>query len=423
MPSLKTRFKKKFVEAIVFLFDHLSYSFIQKLGYLLGSLLYYGFAKYRKRVLSNLSLAKDLNLNEKDLKKTAIASLRSLATAFLEFPKFYHEKEIQNIAYCKNPEVAKKFIDQGQGVIFFCAHQANWELFFLEGCSRMPGVAIGRKQNDQTFYDFVLKVRTRFGGKIIEPKNAMKEGVKALKEGKFLGIVGDQGMPESAFQSNFLGAIAHSTTAPALLSFKTQSPMIVAMMTRKEGRYEITYSEPLIPDYTKPLKEEVHRLTIASLNLLEESIKKNPSEWLWIHNRFKLETAQNVFYPFRHDTILIAVNSMKKIRQDLIKTLYPKASIYYYSLDLTDLENETIKVINSNLSLPKDYRFKFVINLTEMKKISLHFKKLAAIKVLNCSNLDQIIKKRGFGLPKQFDEKIILALARNPLEILKTYAM
>ena len=422
MPQLVPFIKKSFVQAVVFLFDHLSYKTLQKLGYILGSLLYFCFSKYRKRILSNLSIAVDLNLTEKELKKTAIQSLRSLATAFLEFPKFYHEKTIQNIAYCKNPEYAASLIKKGQGVIFFCAHQANWELFFLEGCSRMPGVAIGRRQNDAIFYDFVLKVRTRFGGKIIEPKNAIKEGIKALHEGKFLGIVGDQGMPESSFHSTFLGANAYSTTAPALLSYRTGSPLIVATMTRKDGRYEITYSDPLFPDETKPLKEEVHRLTLESLKLLEDSIKKRPAEWLWIHNRFKLETAQNVFYPFRHDTILIAVDSMKAIRQELIKTLYPKANVRYFSFDPSDENKMDVKILRQDHPLDNDYRYKFVINLSSFKKLSAHYKKLAALKVLDLSSLEKLITKRGLGIPKNLDEKIVLALARNPLEIFKSYA-
>ena len=74
----------------------------------------------------------------------------------LEYAKFAKEKEISRVVICENPEAAQAILNEGKGIIFFCGHQSNWEVLFLEGTSRMPGVAIGRPIKNQKLYDWVL---------------------------------------------------------------------------------------------------------------------------------------------------------------------------------------------------------------------------------------------------------------------------
>lgn len=176
-------------------------SWLQAMGNTLGLALYYCYPKYRKRALSNISLASDLNLSPDAIVPLTKASLQNLTITFLEYPKLAREKEIRRIVTCENPEIAESILKTGKGIIFFCGHQANWEVLFLEGTNRMAGVAIGRPIKNQYLYRWVISIREKFGGTMIPPPNALKEGLRALKSGKFLGIVGDQGMPNSGFSS------------------------------------------------------------------------------------------------------------------------------------------------------------------------------------------------------------------------------
>src|SRR6267154_2564547 len=119
----------------------LPYSAIHRLGAFLGTCAYYFIPKFRKRSLSNLSLASSLKLTEHQIKELAKASLRNLMITCLEYAKFASEKEIHRIATCVNPEIADRLMKDNKPVIFFCGHQSNWEVLFLEGTRRMPGVA------------------------------------------------------------------------------------------------------------------------------------------------------------------------------------------------------------------------------------------------------------------------------------------
>ncbi|MBS0620166.1 MAG: hypothetical protein JSS61_01740 [Verrucomicrobia bacterium] len=364
----------------------LPYRVIHQLGRILGSALYYLVPKFRKRALSNLALASDLHLDEKQLKTLAIASIQNLLITALEYAKFSSEKEIHSVATCENPEEAAQLMQSGKPVIFFCGHQANWEVLFLEGTRRMPGVAIGRPVKNKPLYDWVLRIREKYGGKIITPQNAIREGLRALKRGSFLGIVGDQGMPDSGYCSPFFGRMAWTSPIAAILSHRTGSPIIVATTRREEGKYKIHYSAPLWPNPDAPLEQEVDRLMRGALQILEDTIRKAPGEWLWTHNRWKQQTPEKLKRPFRHESILILLplEGYEKILPllPLFREIYPHEFITVHSP--TRLNLEGFEVISSKDPYLPDYRFKLVFNFTKDKGLNRHFKKLAAFTAISC---------------------------------------
>lgn len=373
--------------SLLFPFSLLSYRTLHAVGKKLGILIFYLVPKYRKRTLSNLSLASDLPLDEKKLKALAKASLGNLLITCLEYGKLCRENNIHNLVTCKNPETAKKILEQGKGIIFLCGHQANWELFFLEGTSRMPGVAIGQPIKNTFLYKWVLSIREKFGGKIVLPKEAVKEGLRALKQNKFLGIVGDQGMPESGFCSSFLGRKAWTSPLPALLSYRSGCPLITATMTRSSGRYEIEYSDPLWPNTKEPSDVEVPRLMIEALSFLEKSIIAHPSDWLWQHNRWKQQILGKVRKAYRQDAIAIFLPKDPDLWKEVATTLalfrqiYPTEFITVFtpfSIDNTlGLEEYLYKEL-SDFSL-KDYRYKLIFNFSENSSIRKHFHRLSML--------------------------------------------
>ncbi len=312
----------------------LPYKAVHRVGKVLGSIAYYLMPSFRKRALCNLSYA---GLADKYAKE----SFQNLMINCLEYAKLAREKDISKIAVCENPEVAQSYIDKGQGVIFFCGHQSNWEILFLEGTTRMPGVAIGRPIKNRYLYNWVLKMRQKFGGKIVPKEQSVKEGLRALKKGMFLGIVGDQGMPDSGYSSPFFGRIAWTSPLPALLSQRTGAPVFVATTRRERGKYIIHYSDPIMP--CEGMMERM-------LGLFEESVRKSPGEWLWQHNRWKQQSADKLKRKFRHETI--AVISEEEVDLQEFRQIYP---------------TETIKLFTPEEYEVEKMRYKLVFNLTSRK--------------------------------------------------------
>lgn len=383
-----------------FPFRFFSYAMIHRFGNALGLVLYFLFPKYRKRALSNIALAKELNCSEEQLVRIAKQSLQNLVITCLEYAKFASEPLINRIATCKNKEIASQLMETGKGVIFFCGHLSNWEVLFLEGTQRMPGVAIGRPVKNLLLYRWILKIRQKYGGKIVAPKEAIKEGLKALRAGKFLGVVGDQGMPDSGYSSLFLGRRAWTSPLPALLSYRTGAPIIVATVKRVDHKYQIHYSDPILPQQELSMEGEIDRIMKASLAKLEKAIIEEPGQWLWSHNRWKQQVPGRLRKQFRHDSILIIFPEEKsKIaallrEQGVFREIYPREFLCFYvpkgiETQVLVEEAEVIPYQNPEDLLTRDFRFKLVLNLSLSRKVKRHFLKLAAFEVISESELEK----------------------------------
>ena len=388
----------RLIRCATFLFAFLPYRWIHAIGRCLGSVGFYLLSHYRKRTLSNLALATDLHLSHQELIHTAKLSFQNLAINMLEYAKFSRETHLSRVIQCDNPEIAENLYKKGQGIIFFCGHQSNWEALFLDGTSRMHGVAIGKSIHNKRLYQWILSIREKNGGQIIAPRNAIREGMRVLRKGTFLGIVGDQGMPDSNYSFPFLGRRAWTSTAPALLAYKTHSPLIFAETRRVAGGYRIHYSDPLWPDLSQPIETEVPRLMDRLLTLQQESIQRNPGEWLWQHNRWKQETLHKLYKRFRHDCISLILPQEESLFEELLphlstfKEIYPRAFLslfvpYSKKGSLLIPADEIHYYHTPQETLPHDLRFKLIFNFTPYRWIHTHYTRLSAFEVIDIPSL------------------------------------
>lgn len=389
------------IRIATFPFCLMPYRWIHRIGHWVGTIAFYCMREYRKRALSNLALANDLALSQKELIRIAKKSFQNLAINCLEYPRLAKETNFSRVITCENPEVADALYRQGQGIIFFCGHQSNWEVLFLDGTTRMRGIAIGKTIKNKKLYNWIVSIREKNGGTIISPRNALKEGLRALRQGTFIGIVGDQGMPDSGYSFPFLGRRAWTSTAPALLSYKTNSPIIFAATRRVKGGYRIRYSDPIWPDLSQSAEKEVVRMMNSALTLLQESIKRSPGEWLWQHNRWKQQTPQILYKRFRYDCICIILPQGEQLFSAILphlptfRAIYPLDFLFLIAplnLQNTPLIDADEVIYYSHLkeTLRHDLRFKLVFNFTSYRAIHTHYEKLSAFETLDLPLLKQL---------------------------------
>ncbi len=406
---LMHRLSYAFILLITWPMRYLPFSAIHRLGGVLGLGVYHFVPKFRKRCLSNLALASNLKLTEEELKRLAKQSLQNLMITCLEYAKFAQVKRTDSIIRCENPEVAAGLIQEGKSVIFFCGHQANWEVLFLEGIQRMPGIAIGRPVKNHHLYHWILSIRQKFGGKIITPQNAIREGLRGLKKGIFMGIVGDQGMPDSGYSSPFFGRRAWTSPIAALLSHRTGCPIFVASTRREGGKYIIHYSDPIWPQTDAPMDQEIDRLMRASLAELEKTIAERPGEWLWSHNRWKQQTPERLKKRYRHESILVILPKEGENLRDLgaMREVYPHEFITVLAPKGTDAhlpDAEILSYASEEEVLRRDYRFKLVYDFSSSEKVKSHYKKLAAFEVVG---LREVCPDATAPFAEQFKKRVM----------------
>lgn len=359
------------------------------LANVLGTAAYYCARTLRKTALSNISLAFP-QISRRSKKNFARRSFCHLALTLLEYGLIERKKgDLSSFATCLNPGQATDLQKKHGGIIYVSAHIANWEVPFIETNTRACGIAVGRPLSSIKMTARVNAIRASTGGHIVSPREAMQTAKRRLKEGYFFGFVGDQGLPESSYSGSFLGRLAFSTSAPALLAYRNNVPIVVANTCRRDGKQIIWYAPPIYPDRSAPLKQEVIRLSDAVMRELEMGIIQAPEQWMWLHNRWKRPTGLGLLKEFRYETILILYPKDPQLlalfleMSDLFRMLYPHHDIavclpsYHTKNPIPGAKVFTYEDEHEAFIDTLDY--KLVYNFTDIPKIERFYQKQCAL--------------------------------------------
>jgi KDO2-lipid IV(A) lauroyltransferase len=92
-----------------------------------------------------------------------------------------------------------------------------------------------------------------------------------------------------------LGHDARTSDGAARLALTFDCPVVPVGIKRVEGpEFEITIYPPLDITPTGNRDADVIELTRHMNNWLEERIRENPAQWLWVHNRWPKPAKSNL---------------------------------------------------------------------------------------------------------------------------------
>lgn len=169
------------------------------------------------------------------------------------------------------------------------AHIANWEVIGAVGL--MTGLDMGviyREPNNPHIRDLLKRQRGNISNKLFS-KSA--EGARAamqhLRGGGMVGALIDQRFNKGA-PIEFFGQPAMTATALAQMAIRSNAPFIVVLLERLDGaNFRITVPPPIPVPLDLNRQEAAIEMTRQATEQLEALIRKNPGQWLWIHNRWK----------------------------------------------------------------------------------------------------------------------------------------
>jgi Kdo2-lipid IVA lauroyltransferase/acyltransferase len=177
---------------------------------------------------------------------------------------------------------------QGQGVMLVSGHFANWEVIPHTGRAYgIQGAIVYRPPNNPYVDRYISRARAAKGyADQISKHNGVKRIFTTLRNGKAIMILVDQKTNEG-IAVPFFGRDAMTTPAPAALALKLKVPVILVTNKRLGGaHFAVTVHPPL--EFTPSGNDEVdtYALTLAINRKLEEVVRDDPSQWLWIHRRW-----------------------------------------------------------------------------------------------------------------------------------------
>jgi KDO2-lipid IV(A) lauroyltransferase len=189
-------------------------------------------------------------------------------------------------------EIAHAASATGRGVFFLTAHLGNWEWAALgTGAIGIPISVIVRPLDNPRLDAVLTRLRTSTGNSVIDRRDAARGMLRALKRGGAIGILTDQhAHPPDAVTVPFFGRPASTSSALAKLVDRTEALVVPTTAIRiAPARWRLTF-EPALDVRTLPEEERIVEKLTARLNgILEQMIRRNPEQWLWLHNRWRVD--------------------------------------------------------------------------------------------------------------------------------------
>ena len=188
--------------------------------------------------------------------------------------------------------IGAEFIDQlrddKKPGVFFSAHMGNWEIIPLCGSQRgLPIDRVYRAANNRLVEWLYRQGRGAAEGALI-PKGP--QGIRLLlrsfREGQHLGVLMDQKMNDGICVP-FFGINSMTTSAIADLVLRFDCPIVPVHIERLGGvKFRIIFEPPLRVLRVGDQKEDIYALMVQINNRIEEWVRANPEQWLWLHNRW-----------------------------------------------------------------------------------------------------------------------------------------
>ncbi len=257
------------------------------LARILARIGYYAIPKIRKIGLANLDLAYGDTLTKAEKVRILKRSTESLVTVACEFshvPYLSEDFIRENISF-----EGLEHVDPSQGQLFIGAHLGNWE--WAACAMRIKGFrpgAVVRPFDDPRLNAYVDKVRD-VGGMHVIPKAKAAGGIlSAIRDGYSLGVMVDQSPRENGAPVTFFGQPCWGTIAPVMIALRARIPIVASVMYRNpDGRYTLSFSAPVNITRTGDLRRDILENTQRCQDMIEETIRRYPEQWLWQHRRWK----------------------------------------------------------------------------------------------------------------------------------------
>lgn len=283
--------------------SYILYSFIWcfsllplRILYLFSDTLYYilfYIIKYRRRVV-RMNLQNAFPEKEKEeISRIEKKFYRHLCDVFVEMYRMWHmsPKEMRRRCKFRNPEVIRKYHEQGKSVIGVLGHYGNWEWMASFSLWDSPGCdfyALYKPLHNELLNRMMLKIRSRFGAVLVPKDDILRQIVKSKREGRLFlaGFIGDQtpNVDNLNFWMDFLNQDTPVLIGTEKIARKFDLPVISLHMQRiKRGYYEVKFVD-LCED---PKKLALGELTVMHTRMLEQIIRERPELWLWSHKRWK----------------------------------------------------------------------------------------------------------------------------------------
>ena len=285
MKSVRYLFEYILIIILFGLFKLLGYRASSEFGCFLGKT--FGPFFRSKKIIKNNLIKFDNSLTSEKIAKISKEMWGNYGRILSEYPYIssFRRGILDEYVKIENKEILEQ-IKKGQPVIFVSAHFSNFELMAM--AIEKAGIklsAIFRPLNNKMVNSIMEPLRKKYicRNQIKKGINGVRESLKFFKKGTSIAIMIDQRVREGE-KINFFGNPAYTTTIPAQFVKKFGCKIQPVHIERYNKIYfKIYFEEQIVIEEN----EDIASISLKLNQWLENKIRKNPSQWIWTHDRWK----------------------------------------------------------------------------------------------------------------------------------------
>jgi KDO2-lipid IV(A) lauroyltransferase len=226
------------------------------------------------------------------IREIAYGSYKSFCFTLAEilYMPWLTDEQLKQIMVCENQDLIVNKFNENNGVILLSAHFGNWEYLATSVALQINKkfYVVVKPQRNPFVNDWMNKYRTKWTNEIVPLGVSIRNVFSVLLNKGIVAMVADQRGPKESMKLEFFGRMTSVYTGPAVLSLKTNSPIIYGISVRqKDLNYKVELFEVDRNNLPDNQDEKIKVLSERMIKNLEEIIRKNPEQWLWMHKRWK----------------------------------------------------------------------------------------------------------------------------------------
>jgi len=279
------------------LFRILPYSTIKAISGALLDITYFLLRRMRRSAMSTLTIAFGKEKSQAELLKICKDCFYNAGRGVIEVGAFMARPALIKETFSFDGDSRANLdaaLKEGHGVIGISAHFGNFPLMLLYLAQMgYPTNAIIRPSRDEIVEKDFQAARSRLGLKTVHsyPREAcVTQSLKALRDKELLVVLMDQNTgSKSGVYVDFFGQKAGTATGPMIFAMRTGAPLLPIFTLRNgdSDKHTLVIEKHFYLEQ-KATDEETIQYNVQKLtNIIEGYIRKYPTEWGWMHRRWK----------------------------------------------------------------------------------------------------------------------------------------
>jgi len=175
------------------------------------------------------------------------------------------------------------------GAVLAASHTGNWEIASCFVATRTPLLVVTKHLSAGFIDRYWQSSRARYGVTVTGALGAYDRARAHVRSGGSVAMMIDQVPNKKAhgLEVEFLGAPAWVDRSAATVAARTGVPIVIPAARRLEdGTQEIFVLDVIAPP-KRATRDWIDEATIRATRALDRFVRENPTEWLWMHRRWK----------------------------------------------------------------------------------------------------------------------------------------